>query len=348
MLIQYIPYLVNVITISFLAVSVWFAFSAYKKKISWGKARAMGITASSFIWVQILFYLALFEGGIGVISFLVDLPFWIDILLSLMIIFIGVILYIKLLKRKTFKHKLFIAAIMVPLSIPGGAVVAKLIKTGTIETSRIFGIYIVKNQKNDATFIDNIIINNTKKDPHFPQKKETPIGKIEFRNSHEKGRLGDRITALRLTGMGYKKLTSKIDNIHGIDGVFIKKNESGEIIEVLIVENKVDSARLADNQMSNDWLLKQAELMRNSHDIALQKTGQIIIDSIDNPNIIFKKELWQHDLYKGLTIVKRLGQSGEVLNALHKYKDNLINNELKRACEKKIYTCELNKDINVH
>lgn len=175
----------------------------------------------------------------------------------------------------------------------------------------------------------------------WPQIKQTKVGKIIFNDPLTKGRLGERLTAKRLTGMGYTKLQSKYDEAHGIDGVYIKKTNKS-IEEIIITESKVDRSFLnpgPPKQMSDDWIRDRCQKLVQSSDRDAQETGRMILEAMDrNPNVI-KRQLWQHDLESGTTVVKDLDLNANVIRQAYRWDDRLIENELKVWCEKGRLQC---------
>lgn len=187
----------------------------------------------------------------------------------------------------------------------------------------------------------------TDKPKRWPQIRNTKIGKIIFANSITKGRFGERLTAKRLTGMGYTKIKSKYDSSHGIDGVYIKKKK-GKINEIIITESKVDGGTLnagPPKQMSDEWIIDQCHKLLSSGDPDAKQTARLVLDTMqDNPNII-KKQLWKHDLENGKTIVYNLDNNGNINNKVYSWEDKLIENELRIWCEKGRLKCvETNKE----
>ena len=309
-----------------------FAIQAFRGRVSWGQARVMGVSAALFIWIEVIFFLVVFESAFGIVSFIVELPFWVDLLMSLMIFLLIGGIFLKLLKRNTFKPALFLPMVLIPLGIPGVHMVAKIAKVGCVEITQKYGMYFVKSSTCKVDAVKQL----------WPQIKTTIIGKIKFENSHVKGRLGDRLSALRLTGMGYKKLNSKLNSLHGIDGVYIKKLNNGKIREILIVENKVDGSQLAygpPRQMSDEWVMNNAKKMVNQNNETLRKTGELIINTMNNNPKLMQKQLWKHDLESGYTSVKILGKDAESVMTKSKLKDNMISNELKKWCGKGRIEC---------
>jgi len=309
-----------------------FVIQVFRGRVSWGQARAMGISATLFLWIEVIFFLVVFESAFGIVSFIVDLPFWVDLLIALMIFLLIGGIFLKLLKRKTFKPALFLLIVLIPLGIPGIHMVAKISKVGGIEIIQKYGMYFVKSSTSKVDVAKHL----------WPQIKTTIIGKVKFENSHLKGRLGDRLSALRLTGMGYKKLNSKLNSLHGIDGVYIKKSSNGKISKILIVENKVDSSKLAygpPKQMSDEWVMNNANKLVYQNNDTLRQTGKLIIDTMNHNPTLIEKQLWKHNLELGYTNVKILGKDAESIKSISKWDDDLIANELKKWCNKGKIEC---------
>ena len=329
---NFIYYSFYAVLIVLLLFAAWTAINVFRNKPSWGQVRIMGATAGIFLWIQVIFYLALADGFFGIISFMADFPIWVD--LAIFIIFLLVLLFIfgKLKRRDTFKPVLFISLVVIPLGLPGAGLVAKLTKIGTLELSQKAGIILAKKA-------DNLSSSNK----IWHQNKITPIGKIIFETSHEKGSLGDRFIAIRLTGMGFIKMSSKTDKIHGIDGVYFRKISNNKA-ELRIIENKVDGAVLSDSQMTDEWIEKSAKELINSNDINLKETGEMILSAYRNDNIVFTRELWKYNLEKASVKITLLDENAKKIREIEAPKgtDTLIKKEIERSCNSGKLNCELN------
>ena len=117
-----------------------------------------------------------------------------------------------------------------------------------------------------------------------------------------KGTFGDALTAAQLKRAGYMEVPSKITQIKGIDGVYLRHNNKGEMKEILVIENKVDSGTLAKDQMTDEWVQNNVTLMLAHPNEAVRHTGQLIRD---NPNLV-RKQLWHHNLSSGETRISSL------------------------------------------
>jgi hypothetical protein len=139
------------VTFLFMLSGIWTAYKLFREHhLTWGQARVMGVTAAIFGWMQMVFYLALFNGGFSVISFFADLPFWIDFLMAGIIIIAVTFIYRSLSQRTTFNKAMFIALFAVPLGFPSASIVSKLTKIGMIEVSEKIGFFYVKKYRDDA------------------------------------------------------------------------------------------------------------------------------------------------------------------------------------------------------
>lgn len=269
-----------------------------------------------FGWMIVIYYLALLEGVYGLVGFILDLPVWIDVLLFLVILGLSMVVYFKLNHRKKFKPTLFTAAFLVPLSIPGLHTAARLIPS-----------------KAPVEIIQNLPVGaSAKAISSFPQSKN--IGNsgyvVEFPNSQNKGTFGDWLTAKRLTAQGYEKLESKPNNIHGIDGVYVRyeKGDPQKIQDILIVEDKVDKGRLNPGQMTDQWIEEAVNNMLANDKTRF--TGELIRA---NPDLV-RKELWRHDLDKGSTTISRLDGEANIVPG-SKGTEHYMSSLVRKRCESK-------------
>jgi hypothetical protein len=162
--------------------------------------------------------------------------------------------------------------------------------------------------------------------------RKTPL----WKNTHEQGRFGDYLTALRMGGMGYTKLKSKTSAIHGIDGVYIKTAKNNEIDEIIIIENKVDGSQLTsglNRQMSKEWINDKIGKMLLSDDIDVRNTGLLLQQQITQQSGKVKKELWQHDIASGTTKKYSIDDAGYKDTLVYQWDDKMIDNTLQKWCE---------------
>ena len=108
---------------------VFHAVRVFREKMPPGRVRRMGVTDESFGHMIIIYYLVLFEGVYGFVSFILDFPpLWVDVLLFLVIIISALAVYSSLIHRKKFNRVAFMIGFLFPVIIPGFHIVAKLIR----------------------------------------------------------------------------------------------------------------------------------------------------------------------------------------------------------------------------
>lgn len=117
----------------------------YKNKPTWGQVRIMGIPFVFFLWIQVIFWIVMAESLYSIVSFIANIPIWIDILISIIILGMILIVFFKVSKNTKFNKALFIPVVLIPLGFPGISVVAKAVKLGSMEITKTSGFYIVKN-----------------------------------------------------------------------------------------------------------------------------------------------------------------------------------------------------------
>ena len=327
-----LEYIFHAVWIVLAVLGLNLAIRLYRKKIEWPQARRMGIPMTMFAWMNFIYGLVLFEGAFGIVSVVLNLPLWMDVGLFLVIFGISVGVYFKLRHRAKFNAAVFTALFLIPLSIPGTHAAAKLIPTmGTIIPAVgkfvpvLPGIQAAKKllpfNAPEIQKLDKIV-------KHFPQWSP-PIGdsgfRVLFKDTLEKGRFGDWLTTKSLVVQGYRKLPSKVDIVHGIDGVFARYH-NGNLRDILIVETKVDGGKLMPGQMTDRWVGDRVEKMIAHSDEKVRQTGMLIRDNIS----LVRKELWHHALGSGVTTVSYL--DAEATKTL-KRTLNSIDGQVRKRCQ---------------
>ena len=105
-----------------------------------------------------------------------------------------------------------------------------------------------------------------------------------------------------------------------------------EIQQILIVENKVDTAQLnrKTGQMTDDWIENRVEKMLASDDAEIRSTGELIRL---NPGLV-RKELWHHDLNPGITNIHLLDDNAIIVPESKRTKTS-ISYWTRERCESK-------------
>jgi len=139
---------------------------------------------------------------------------------------------------------------------------------------------------------------------------------------------------------GWKQLSGEIGS-NGIDGLYIKKNRSGVIIDVMCAESKFNKSTLGTinkgltKQMSKKWCLSKLDNLIKNGDSALKKDYKIIRERVKNNNV--KKRLFkvlQNSSGKYTVQVKNIVDDG-----LHNVKvKNLIGSQNYKINNKEINT----------
>ena len=148
--------------------------TALMGKPSWGQMRVMGVTLALFGWINALFYFAVFQAAFGIISLILNLPIWIDIVLSVLLLVAASVIFIQLSQRATFKPEAFIAVVLVPLSISGVSIIGTASKEGSLLVSKYGWLVIPKVIAHDIQDISKF---TTKEAPKLPISKGGDIEK---------------------------------------------------------------------------------------------------------------------------------------------------------------------------
>lgn len=114
-------------------------------------------------------------------------------------------------------------------------------------------------------------------DRPMPQKKSELSNEL-------KGQLAESHAVSEFESRGYELLPTKIRSNNGIDSFFIKKNQSGRIISVAIVESKfrsdakvkLDNTERKGVQMSYGWLRETLKLMEQDEDPIVREAADVM------------------------------------------------------------------------
>jgi hypothetical protein len=113
----------------------------------------------------------------------------------------------------------------------------------------------------------------------------TLIGRIVFPSSHAVGRVGDSLSAIYYTKLGYTKKKSKTSKVHGIDGVYVRYNPRNKTQrEVVVIENKINTSGYKRHQLSLEGITSRCHKMLKSEDAAVQETAELILAAMSNAN----------------------------------------------------------------
>lgn len=229
-------------------------------------------------------------------------------------------------------HKIFIALFLLAASSTSSA-------GSYARAAQAIEEFIDGFRKSDVEEIADEISPASKSGSHIAGiRSKTKCCIIIFKNTHEIGRLGDWLTAKRMSAMGYIKMVSHI-GVQGIDGVYVKKYQNGEVYDIVIIENKVNSGKPFPDQMSDGWVKKNAEKLLKSSKKEEQETGAMLLDALENNLGIIKKEVWHHDLGKGVTKIYSVTEDGTISEAKHIFKDPFLDSQIRQRCKSGSLEC---------
>ncbi|MES2662942.1 MAG: ankyrin repeat domain-containing protein [Pseudomonadota bacterium] len=110
-----------------------------------------------------------------------------------------------------------------------------------------------------------------------------------YTNNHDKGVHGEIFVAAVMHLNGYDRMETKLNGNQGFDGVWVKRDKTGQVIDVVINETKYRTKGKASlgyiikdgdrhYQGSPEWIQDVRERMDGSNDLAVQATAQFLND----------------------------------------------------------------------
>ncbi len=316
----------NGIIILLLILMLIYTVRAFLGRASWGQVRYMGGTAAIFLWIEIVFYLVVFESAFSIVSFIIDLPLWVDLLVLLIIIILISSIFIKASHRDKFKKKLFIALILVPLGIPGVQSIGKLFKIGSIEIVEKEAIHLVKESQ--------LVGKNTLKNDIVLLPKYT-----------DKGEYAEKLTEEMLKIENYTILPSKASGNTGIDHIAVKfsknSNNKIKIDEVRIIETKSNTSQLVKNQMSKAWISNHLEnlFLKYKDNKEFGQLYFLILKEWNKKSPKITTELWKHKLDENILKTSKISpeSTAKIINTSEPERRiseiySKINCQIKNSC----------------
>jgi hypothetical protein len=108
-------------------------------------------------------------------------------------------------------------------------------------------------------------------------------------SSAPKGVLAESRTALTMQKAGYQELPARLKRNNGFDGVWIKRDANGNIMDIVITESKFSSSGAASltktktmgRQLSSEWIDGNLRRMRLSEDAEIRRTARILEQNRD-------------------------------------------------------------------
>ncbi|THB69294.1 MAG: RHS repeat-associated core domain-containing protein, partial [Gammaproteobacteria bacterium] len=102
--------------------------------------------------------------------------------------------------------------------------------------------------------------------------------------TNPKGTLGESRTAITMQKAGYQELPARLSRNNGFDGVWVKYDTDGGIVDIVISESKFSSTGSASltntktmgKQLSSEWIDANIQKMRLSDDAAVRNTARML------------------------------------------------------------------------
>lgn len=278
----------------------------------------MGGTAVHFIWLQAVLVLALVDPAVAAIGFIFWWPLWVDCTIALALAIPGILLFRSLLERDTFVRNAYLLApvLAAPAILPTSKAVRLSLQDGNATIASTMGARVLVR---DSPSRKAARLIGAESAPQ-PIRLSTPLGAVTAANTHAVGKVGERFTTQRLTAEGLEKLNSKIDSIHGIDGLFCRRLD-GQIVELIVTETKVNKSQLKAGQLTRSGVehrLRQA--IEKAPTMAARQDLEAALELVAKDSPVVSFQLWRHDLSTGTTRVREVTPRGEVLPPLKEFK----------------------------
>jgi len=187
----------------------------------------------------------------------------------------------------------------------------------------------LKHQKCDIEKYSNIM---TKSSLHRKIALRNPTANVATTN-HAVGSINENLMNKYFKSTGWTKIEGEVGR-NGIDGLFIKRNKSGNIVDVLVAESKYNKSGLQHTQngkqMTNQWVLKKIENLKkkypNNQDYV---TIQRFIENSTYRSLLWNLKVDDRNLF--ISLKKIHDKNGQVLlsqvNGKEKMKINFNGNQ---------------------
>jgi hypothetical protein len=279
-----------VLSVSFSLFGVWCYWRFARNLPSTPKNRRGGVKDKDSRWLYLLLWIA---GGyylFDLVSAWRSFPLWTDIVA--LVTFLGAgVLVVSLLKRNPkFSIDMIRKLWLAPLgfSCVGLSVVSKVGDQTPIVAAKVTAGAATVEQAAKHAFKAVVA-----------QPTETLIGPIVFRNTTEKGSIGDRVTHIVFKTKKHTFHTSKFNGNKGIDAVYTHTDRQG-LQHLYLIENKTGEATLSKGQMSDAWIATKLDEMLQYGDKKVRDTVTVIKDALaPDSTVAVHKVLVEHDTLTG-------------------------------------------------
>jgi len=128
-------------------------------------------------------------------------------------------------------------------------------------------VYLLKCLKNTKCQVSNYSKNMKASSLHQELAFRNPA--ISFpKTNHAVGAINENIMHKYFHSRGWQQIEGEVGR-NGIDGLYIKKNSQGVIVDILVVESKYNKSGLQHTQhgkqMSTEWVLKKLDVLKNKY-----------------------------------------------------------------------------------
>lgn len=186
--------------------------------------------------------------------------------------------------------------------------------------------------------------------PAAKEAKASVPMKPKFTNTTILGDLGEDVTRLIMEARGYTRLGA--NKKHGIDGIFAKFDDAGEISEVVVTETKAKNTLgpwpafpPADNptQMSDVWI--EQRLLDEIKHPAISVGDRVLLETayerFTQGMLELRRELWRHSVPEGKTTRYTLDRDGKIIPGSEvEVKERHLERLIERKCTEKTLPCE--------
>ncbi len=274
------------------------------------QAKWWGIDRRNYACIRPLARLAVIEAALSAalaivaIAWPAMMPLPFDIFVFLVLLFGLWLLYRSLCSRETFKHRQFNLKVLAPLglsfvvALPGGARALSASPKAVSAIGKAAGLEnIPKNAGRFAEAVggkqlaevadelwmtargvtDDAIEWVTRKVPKEVDAR-TVSGPKRFVSRTALGGVGEAVTVRHYEDMGLKYFKSQVGS-KGIDAVFAKFNKNGDLLEVYVVETKVNGSRLSLGQMADEWIRNGCKQAKKNNDA--RQAAELVEKALD-------------------------------------------------------------------
>jgi len=293
-------------SVSLSLLGIWYYWRFVRNLPSTYENRLSGVKDKASRWLYLLLTAA---GGyylFDLVSAWKSFPVWADGLALLALLGVGGLVE-NLLKRNpklrlTRIRKLWLAPLGV--SCVGMSVLSKIGDQTPVVAAKAAAVSAAVASlpagKAATSVVENCLAATTRVVERLAARPtETLIGPIAFRNTIEKGAIGDQVTHVIFKAKKHTRHHSKFKGNKGIDAVYTHTDKQG-VRHLYLIENKTGDATLSKGQMSDAWIATKLDEMLKYGDKKVRETATLIRDALSPDSAVsVHKVLVEHDALTG-------------------------------------------------